>query len=162
MRWLDHRQLLVFTLIDHELDTYPALDNLTMASRSTITFQREIAMKRKVLRLGLMAGVLSLPGMGLGLAQAADEAQEHAELAKALTGTKVYLQDGLMASASHGKPISAKFEVDNGKLQLSVYTMKGNSFSEVSVFPEIKAGHPVANVTLLRDNAFKTVSEKLE
>src|SRR5262249_49556699 len=31
------------------------------------------------------------------------------------------------------KPISAKFEVEEGKLQLSVYTMKGNKFSEVIV-----------------------------
>jgi hypothetical protein len=30
------------------------------------------------------------------------------------------LQQGLAASEQQGKPISAKFEVDDGKLQLSV------------------------------------------
>jgi hypothetical protein len=38
-----------------------------------------------------------------------------------------------MASEREGKPISAKFEVEDGKLQLSVYTMKGDKFSEVIV-----------------------------
>ena len=59
--------------------------------------------------------------------------QEHAELAKALKDAKVPLERGLTASAKEGKPISAKYEVEDGKLQLSVYTMKGNNFSEVIV-----------------------------
>ena len=59
--------------------------------------------------------------------------KEHAELAKALKDAKVSLEKGLSASESQGKPISGKFEVDNGKLQLSVYTMKGDKFSEVIV-----------------------------
>src|SRR5207302_860436 len=40
---------------------------------------------------------------------------------------------GLAASASHGQPISAKFEMEEGKLQLSVYTVKAGKFFEVSV-----------------------------
>src|SRR5438105_6815693 len=56
--------------------------------------------------------------------------QEHAELAKALKDAKVPLERGLTASAKEGKPISAKYEVEDGKLQLSVYTMKGNKASE--------------------------------
>src|SRR5262249_42806044 len=59
--------------------------------------------------------------------------KEHADLAKALAGVKVSLERGLAASASNGKPISAKFEVEDGKLQLSVYTMKGDKFTEVVV-----------------------------
>src|SRR5437870_1949435 len=35
--------------------------------------------------------------------------------------------------ARSGRPISAKYEVEKGKLQLSVYTAKGDSFSEVIV-----------------------------
>src|SRR5262245_53609502 len=62
-----------------------------------------------------------------------DEAKEHAELAKALGAAKVSLQNGLTASAQTGTPISAKYEVEDGKLQLSVYTMKGPKFSEVIV-----------------------------
>src|SRR2546423_999930 len=59
--------------------------------------------------------------------------QEHAELAKALKDAKVPLERGLTASAKEGKPISAKYEVEDGKLQLSIYTMKGDKFSEVIV-----------------------------
>ena len=58
---------------------------------------------------------------------------EHAELAKALKDAKISLQRGLTASAKAGKPISAKYEVEHGKLQLSVYTMKRDTFSEVIV-----------------------------
>ena len=61
------------------------------------------------------------------------EDKEHAELAKALKGAKIPLERGLTASAKEGKPISAKYEVEDGKLQLSVYTMKGDNFSEVIV-----------------------------
>jgi hypothetical protein len=57
--------------------------------------------------------------------------KEHAELAKALKDAKVSLEKGLSASENQGKPISGKFEVEDGKLQLSVYTMKGDKFSEV-------------------------------
>jgi hypothetical protein len=59
--------------------------------------------------------------------------KEHAELAKALKDAKISLQRGLTASAKEGKPISAKYEMEDGKLQLSVYTMKGGKFSEVIV-----------------------------
>jgi hypothetical protein len=37
---------------------------------------------------------------------------------------KVSLDDGLRASETRGTPISAKFEIEDGKLQLSVYTKK--------------------------------------
>ncbi len=39
----------------------------------------------------------------------------------------------LAASEQQGQSISAKFEVDEGKLQLSVYTLKEGKFSEVLV-----------------------------
>ncbi len=143
--------------------------------------------------------------------------KEHAELAKALKGAKVSLEKGLLASEREGTPISGKFEVEEGKLQLSVYTMRGDKFSEVivdhktgkiskveaitggedltaakaqstamakakkslhavvaqaakahkgyrpvSVVPVIRDGRPVAEVTLMRGEEFKGVSEKLD
>jgi uncharacterized membrane protein YkoI len=59
--------------------------------------------------------------------------KEHADLAKALKDAKISLQRGLTASTKEGKPISAKYELEEGKLQLSVYTMKDDKFSEVIV-----------------------------
>ncbi|WMT71446.1 PepSY domain-containing protein [Bradyrhizobium sp. Ash2021] len=60
-----------------------------------------------------------------------DEGQE--KLIKLLDTSKINLQQGLAASEQQGQPISAKFEVDEGKLQLSVYTAKDGKFSEVLV-----------------------------
>jgi hypothetical protein len=143
--------------------------------------------------------------------------QGRAELAKAVAAAKVSLEQGLSASAQAGKPISAKFEIEDGELQLSVYTAKGDTFSEVlvdlntgkvartepttsgqdftaakaqsevmakakqplrvtlatvlkgnpgfhavSIYPVLKDGHPVAEVTLAMGDQWKTVSEKLD
>ena len=87
-------------------------------------------MKRTALTLAFLAGwMFTVP---LSMARTSDDA-EHAELAKALRSAKISLQRGLTASAKEGKPISAKYEVEHGILQLSVYTMKGGKFSEVIV-----------------------------
>jgi hypothetical protein len=77
----------------------------------------------------LVAWLFAMP---TGWAQKSDD-KEHAELAKALKDAKISLQRAVTASTKEGKPISAKYEVDEGKLQLSVYTMKGDRFSEVIV-----------------------------
>ncbi len=57
--------------------------------------------------------------------------KEHADLAKAMTAPTVAIDKGLTASEREGTPISAKFEMHEGKLQLSVYTMKAGKFYEV-------------------------------
>ena len=54
-------------------------------------------------------------------------------LIKGVTDAKLTLQQGLTAAAQQGRPISAKFEVEDGKLQLSVYTAKDGKFSEVII-----------------------------
>jgi len=157
-----------------------------------------------------------LLGAQLSWAQKSND-KERAELAKALKDAKVSLEKGLSASEGQGKPISGKFEMEDGKLQLSVYTMKGDKFSEVivdhktgkvakteaitgggdltaakaqsaamakaklslraaaenavkankgflavSAMPSLKDGHPVAEITLVKGDEFKTVSEKLD
>ncbi len=76
----------------------------------------------------VVAGALAAP------AARGEESKDQAALAKALADAKVSLEKGLSASEREGKPISAKFEIgDDGKLQLSVYTAKGDKFSEVIV-----------------------------
>jgi len=59
--------------------------------------------------------------------------QEQADLANSMSSAKVTLQQSFAASEREGQPISGKFEVENGKLQLSVYTAKEGKFSEVIV-----------------------------
>src|SRR6516162_6986549 len=61
------------------------------------------------------------------------EGAEKAALAKDVSTVKVTLEKGLSASEAQGKPISAKFEIEEGKFQLSVYTAKAGSFYEVIV-----------------------------
>lgn len=62
-----------------------------------------------------------------------DDDDDREALIKLLDAAKVNLQQGLAASEQQGQPISAKFEVDEGKLQLSVYTAKDGKFFEVLV-----------------------------
>ena len=64
---------------------------------------------------------------------------DSAALAAAMKNATATLQGGLKASEAQGTPISAKFEIEDGKLQLSVYTMKGSDFMEVVADPNTGA-----------------------
>ena len=79
----------------------------------------------------IAASAISLAGPRSAFAAGPDE--EQAELANAMSNAKVSLQQGLKASEPEGQPISGKFEVEDGKLQLSVYTAKEGKFFEVIV-----------------------------
>ena len=79
----------------------------------------------------IVALAASFVGHRLALAVGLDE--EQAELANAMSSAKVSLQQGFMASEREGQPISGKFEVEDGKLQLSIYTAKEGKFFEVIV-----------------------------
>ena len=163
----------------------------------------------------LIVAVFSIFSAGVGGLRA--EEGDPAALAAALKNTKVTLQQGLKASQRQGKPISAKFEIEKGQLQLSVYTQKGKEFFEVivdpktgavakaekisdagdykeateqsaamakakvsllaaadtaakanpgsravGITPELKDGHPTAEVNLLQGTTFKKVAAKLD
>ena len=54
-------------------------------------------------------------------------------LAHHVRNAPVSLSRGLSAARARGNPISAKYELEEGKPQLSVYTVKGNRFWEVIV-----------------------------
>jgi hypothetical protein len=140
--------------------------------------------------------------------------KEKADLAPAVNGAKVTLEQALATSKKDGKPVSAKFEIENGKPQLSVYTVKdGTKYLEVivdqtsgeiakadpisggddltlakkqndglfratrelreavkeakhdnpgylavAVWPEMKDGHSIATVMLVKDNDWKTAT----
>ena len=81
--------------------------------------------------------VLAAAAMCWGSTLAAQDNDEpegnQTTLAKAVMGARVPLERGLAASTSHGQAISAKFEIEDGKLQLSVYTVKDGKFFEVVV-----------------------------
>jgi hypothetical protein len=85
------------------------------------------------LKLVVLVAAVGLSGPGALPAWGEDD--DAAVLATALKDTKYTLQDGLKASEREGQPISAQFEIDDGKLQLSIYTTKGDDFTEVVADP---------------------------
>lgn len=88
-------------------------------------------MIRKSLAIGILAsGILVLAGSP---SWADDDDNDPAALARALPEASVTLDQGLKASQREGKPISGKYEINDDALQLSVYTVKGDQFSEVIV-----------------------------
>jgi hypothetical protein len=63
----------------------------------------------------------------------ADDASDKAAVAKQIGSAKITLQQGLAAAEQQGQAISGKYEVDEGKFQLSVYIAKGAALQEVIV-----------------------------
>jgi hypothetical protein len=82
-----------------------------------------------------LAAVLTFAVIGAAgsVWSSANEESGPAVVKKYMSTAKVSLQEGLKAAESEGQPISGKFEVDQGHLQLSVYTAKDGKFSEVLV-----------------------------
>jgi len=93
-------------------------------------------MTYKMLRLALGLSAIVLCGAAPTPSGAEEDS---AALAAAMKDATITLQTGLKASEREGTPISAKFEIEDGKLQLSVYTMKGEGFMEVVADPKTGA-----------------------
>jgi uncharacterized lipoprotein NlpE involved in copper resistance len=91
-------------------------------------------MKSRAVQLVLLLAAISFWG-AVGATARAEES-DSAALAAAMKSATATLQGGLKASEAQGTPISAKFELADGKLQLSIYTMKGNDFMEVVADPK--------------------------
>jgi hypothetical protein len=161
--------------------------------------------------------LVAVAGVASAVTARAEGNDDVAAMAAALKDTNFTLQDGLKASEREGQPISAQFEIDDGKLQISIYTTKGDNFSEtvadpktgaivkseeltdtdelsdaadqkaamakatislsaaaeaavkenagfraVSIFPDLRNGHAIAEVTLLQGTTAKKVTEKLD
>jgi hypothetical protein len=107
-------------------------------------------MRKSLIVVLAAAGIVLVAGRG---SQAADEGADAAALAKALGQASVTLQQGLKASEREGNPISGKYELENGALQLSVYTMKGDQFVEVIVDHKsgaIKKAEPITDADDLK------------
>lgn len=80
-----------------------------------------------------LATILTIGVIGATGSLAWSDEDEAAAVAKYLPTAKVTLQQGLTAAESQGKPISGKYEVEDGHFQLSVYTTQDGKFSEVLV-----------------------------
>ena len=91
-------------------------------------------MRATAYRLAL-AGAAVISVLALMPRAQAEEADK-AALAAALAKVPTTLEKGLQASENTGKPVSAKFEIEDGKLQLSIYTATAAGFVEVIVAPD--------------------------
>jgi hypothetical protein len=82
----------------------------------------------KLVRLSA-AGILVFTSVASGQATAAQ-----AKLAAAMRGANhVALANAIETASASGKPISARYEFEDGKLQLSVFVEKAGAYSEVFV-----------------------------
>ena len=113
------------------------------------------------------AAVLAMTVLGGTFALAAEEGQ--AELLKALGGAKHTLLQGIAQVAKGTKCPRAKYEMDHGKLMLTVYTSaKGfdtaaedNSFNDTAATPRqhpgrrAKRSSPTSSTSLGRRNTIR-------
>jgi len=84
-------------------------------------------------KTAILVGAAIVGGLLLAGSGRAEEKEGPGVDWKALQAAKVSLEKGLAAAERKGNPISAKFEMEEGKLQLSVYTAKQDKFWEVIV-----------------------------
>ena len=101
-------------------------------------------MSRAVRLVSLIATISLWSAIG---ATALAEESDTTALAAALQTGKATLQGGLRASKAQGTPISAKFEIEDGKLQVLIYTMTSNVFMEVVVDPKTGAVAKAQEIT---------------
>jgi hypothetical protein len=118
-----------------------------------------------------LVSVLAIP-LWVMPAGAAMTDTDKAELATVVAGSKVTLEQGLATSKKNGKPVSAKFEIENGKPQLSVYIVKeGSKYFEVIVdqtsgeiakAEPITGGDDLAEAKKQNDGMFRATRELRE
>ena len=79
---------------------------------------------------------------------------------KTLTTAKVPLEKGLAAAKQKGNPISGKFEMEEGKLQLSTYTATKGKYWEVIV--DHKSGKIVESKEIKEGDDLKHAQEQTQ
>jgi hypothetical protein len=67
-----------------------------------------------------LIGLLLLLGLYTGSSPALAEEDNPIALAQAMQSAKATLEVGLKIGERDGRPISAEFEIENGKLQISI------------------------------------------
>ena len=85
-----------------------------------------------------LRSALVLVVVGFSSTAMAEDIQDHAALAVALEHVKSTLEDGLRAGQRIGKPISAKFALEHGTIQLSIWVTGEVGFAEFIVYPAIR------------------------
>ena len=103
-------------------------------------------MKRTVMFTGLLSSLLVVCSNSIW-STSQEEEQSRPALAKAVTGAKISLEEALTTVMREGEPLSARFEIEDGRLQLSVYRVKDGQFAEVIIEPDTGAVAEVDPIT---------------
>lgn len=98
---------------------------------------------------------------GVSIAEDKEDEPDPTILRIALADAATTLQKGMTASEPHGMPISAKFEMSSGDMQLSVYTAKANGFIELLLDPKTGAVIEAAPITDAADLADATAQKAI-
>src|SRR5262245_29198021 len=106
---------------------------------------REDNMRRTFRTASIVTMMLVMSAMPAFAQTSATEGQY--TLAQALRSAWLPLESGLVISAREGTPLSAKYEIDGGTFQLSVYVMKPGAFAEVIVDHDAGTGAKVDEIT---------------
>ena len=173
-------------------------------------------MRLRAVRASLF-GLAIVACCALSSVQPRAEVKDAAALAAGMKDVQGTVEQALASAGKGGRPISAKFELDDGDVELSIYVENSMGFREVlanpqtgtamgatllteesdlkdareqsaamakatttllasaqhataanpgarvvSIYPELHDGRPIAVITLLRDDGFSTVTEKLD
>ena len=84
---------------------------------------------------------------GFAVARDRDEEPDPVIFRIALADSTVTLQAGMAASAHQGRPVSARFEMPDGDLQLAVFTATPSGFVETILDPKGGAVISIAQIT---------------
>src|SRR5262249_16636597 len=98
--------------------------------RGVLLRRRDTMRPMMILTLVVYSAIVLLASL---VSAESGSAANREELARELRGAWLPLERGITLSRSEGKPLSAKYEIDGGTFQLSVYTMNGDHVSEVVV-----------------------------
>jgi hypothetical protein len=122
---------------------------LATLGKDHVMMSKKVAMSCATSRPSGAVQLLLIAAIGFwsGAVSASAEEGDSAALAAAMKNATATLQDGLKASEPQGTPISAKFEIEDGKLQLSVYTIKSDGFTEVVADPKTGAISKAEKIT---------------
>ncbi len=100
---------------------------------------------RRCIAIGAIVSIMLVTSSLTALAQSGSLDGGDA-LTRALRGAWLSLESGLAASAREGTPLSAKYEIDDGTFQRSVYVVKAAACSG-ETFVEVIVDHDTATVT---------------
>jgi len=98
----------------------------------------------------LLVVFATIAGIAVTVLAQSSSGTDRESLARKLRGAWLPLESGMTLSRSEGTPISAKYEIDDGTFQLSVYTMSGDRMAEVIVDYSVGT---ITKVDVLTDSA---------